>query len=274
MHHQFKELADVDITVEPMEVGPTCHYVMGGVEVDPDTAAAARVLGLYAAGEVAGGMHGSNRLGGNSLSDLLVFGRRAGISASEYVKSLGGRYPTVADAQLAAAEQTALAPFDPPDAGTAENPYTLHQELQQTMNDLVGIIRNAEEIQQALDRLKELKAREGNVGVEGHRQFNPGWHLALDLRNMIAVSECIARAALIREESRGGHTRDDFPVMDPNWRKVNLVCAAAGDSIKVVEQPMTPMREDLITLFQRDELSKYMTDEELTAVPSTAEENA
>ncbi|MDT5356093.1 MAG: succinate dehydrogenase / fumarate reductase, flavoprotein subunit [Mycobacterium sp.] len=274
MHHQFKELADVDITVEPMEVGPTCHYVMGGVEVDPDTAAAARVLGLYAAGEVAGGMHGSNRLGGNSLSDLLVFGRRAGISASEYVKSLGGRYPTVAEAQLAAAEQTALAPFDPPDAGTAENPYPLHQELQQTMNDLVGIIRNAEEIQQALDRLKELKAREGNVGVEGHRQFNPGWHLALDLRNMIAVSECIARAALIREESRGGHTRDDFPVMDPNWRKVNLVCAAAGDSIEVVEQPMTPMREDLITLFQRDELSKYLTDEELTAVPSTAEENA
>ncbi|MDP9091651.1 MAG: fumarate reductase/succinate dehydrogenase flavoprotein subunit [Actinomycetota bacterium] len=274
MHHQFKELADVDITVEPMEVGPTCHYVMGGVEVDPDTAAAARVPGLFAAGEVAGGMHGSNRLGGNSLSDLLVFGRRAGVGASDYVKGLGGRYPTVADAQLAAAEQIALAPFDPPDAGAAENPYTLHQELQQTMNDLVGIIRNAAEIRRALDRLKELKARERNVGVEGHRQFNPGWHLALDLRNMIAVSECIARAALIREESRGGHTRDDFPVMEPRWRKVNLVCSSAGDSIEVLEQPMTPMREDLITLFQRDELSKYLTDEELAAVPSTAEESA
>jgi succinate dehydrogenase / fumarate reductase flavoprotein subunit len=257
-----------------MEVGQTCHYVMGGVEVDPDTAAAARVPGLFAAGEVAGGMHGSNRLGGNSLSDLLVFGRRAGAGAADYVKSLGGRYPAVADAQLAAAEQTALAPFDPPAGVAVENPYTLHQELQQAMNDLVGIIRNANEIQQALDRLENLKARERNVGVEGHRQFNPGWHLALDLRNMIAVSECIARAALIREESRGGHTRDDFPTMDPNWRKVNLICAGAGGSIEVSEQPMTAMREDLITLFKRDELSKYLTDEELAAVPATAEESA
>jgi succinate dehydrogenase / fumarate reductase flavoprotein subunit len=263
MHHQFKELADVDITAEPMEVGPTCHYVMGGIEVDPDTAAAARVPGLFAAGEVAGGMHGSNRLGGNSLSDLLVFGRRAGVGAAGYVATLGGTYPAATQAALDAAQHTALAPFDPPQQDTAENPYTLHQELQQTMNDLVGIIRKEEEIQQALDKLKTLKARELNVGVEGHRQFNPGWHLALDLRNMIMVSECIARAALIRQESRGGHTRDDFPTMDPDWRKLNLVCSIAGDGIDVTEQPLVAMRADLLALFDRGELAKYLTAAEL-----------
>jgi succinate dehydrogenase / fumarate reductase flavoprotein subunit len=267
MHHQFKELADVDITTEPMEVGPTCHYVMGGVEVDPDTASAARVPGLFAAGEVAGGMHGSNRLGGNSLSDLLVFGRRAGIGAAEYVQGLASR-PEITQKQIDSAAEMALSPFA--NEG-GENPYTLHQDLQQTMNDLVGIIRKSEEIQEALDRLEELKVRERNVTVEGHRQFNPGWHLALDLRNMIAVSECVARAALIREESRGGHTRDDFPKMDPRWRKVNLICTADGDSIDVVEQPMEPMREDLIVLFKRDELSKYLTDDELAGLPEETE---
>ena len=272
MHHQFKELADVDITTEPMEVGPTCHYVMGGVEVDPDTEAAARVPGLFAAGEVAGGMHGSNRLGGNSLSDLLVFGRRAGVGAADYVKGLGGSYPAISDAQVAAAEHTALAPFAPPDASAVENPYTIHHELQQTMNDLVGIIRKSGEIQEALERLQALKQRARNVGVEGNRGFNPGWHLALDLRNMLTVSECIARAALMREESRGGHTRDDFPTMDANWRKVNLVCSAAADSVDVVTQPMQPMREDLIALFQRDELGKYLTADELPDVPSAAQE--
>jgi succinate dehydrogenase / fumarate reductase flavoprotein subunit len=267
MYHQFKELADVDITKEPMEVGPTCHYVMGGIEVDPDTAAAARVPGLFAAGEVAGGMHGSNRLGGNSLSDLLVFGRRAGVSAAEYVAGLRGTYPRVSQAALVAAEHTAVGPFDPPDEATAENPYTLHQELQQTMNDLVGIIRKAEEIQQALDKLETLKQRVRNIGVEGHRQFNPGWHLALDLRNMLAVSECVARAALQRQESRGGHTRDDFPKMDTHWRQLNLICVAAGDGIAVVEQPLTPMRRDLLDLFERDELAKYMSDVELADLP-------
>ncbi|MCU1657391.1 MAG: sdhA [Pseudonocardiales bacterium] len=269
MHHQFKELADVDITVEPMEVGPTCHYVMGGVEVEPDTEAA-RTRGLYAAGEVAGGMHGSNRLGGNSLSDLLVFGRRAGIAAAEYVRSLRGSYPAITDVQVDAASRTALTPFDPPDPAATENPYTLHQELQQTMNDLVGIIRKSEEMREALERLEQLKARARNVGVEGHRQFNPGWHLALDLRNMLAVSECVARAALMREESRGGHTRDDFPAMQASWRQVNLVCSAVGDSIEVVEQPMSPMREDLLALFDRDELAKYLTDEELTGLTEGA----
>jgi succinate dehydrogenase / fumarate reductase, flavoprotein subunit len=267
MHHQFKELADVDITSEPMEIGPTCHYVMGGVEVDPDTTAAASVPGLFAAGEVAGGMHGSNRLGGNSLSDLLVFGRRAGVGAAEYVAGLGGTFPVAAQSAIEAAERGALSPFDPPDAATAENPYTLHQELQQTMNDLVGIIRKEGEIRQALDKLETLKKRERNVGVEGHRQFNPGWHLALDLRNMILVSECIARAALLRQESRGGHTRDDFPAMDPDWRTRNLICTVAGDGVDVREKPLVPMREDLLALFERDELAKYLTDDELAQLP-------
>ncbi|MGI8760705.1 MAG: fumarate reductase/succinate dehydrogenase flavoprotein subunit [Jatrophihabitantaceae bacterium] len=278
MHHQFKELADVDITNEPMEVGPTCHYVMGGVEVDADTAAAARVVGLFAAGEVAGGMHGSNRLGGNSLGDLLVFGRRAGTAAAEYVQSLDGKYPALDDAQVSAAERIALAPFDVAagavnetgaagTAGAAENPYTLHQELQQTMNDLVGIIRKAEEMQQALERLQSLKTRAANVAVEGGRRFNPGWHLALDLRNMLAVSECVARAALIRQESRGGHTRDDFPDMQAQWRAKNLICTQADGGIEVTEQPMVAMREDLLALFTREEMAKYLTDEELAAIP-------
>jgi succinate dehydrogenase / fumarate reductase flavoprotein subunit len=261
MHHQFKELADVDITKEPMEIGPTCHYVMGGVEVDPDTEAAARVPGLFAAGEVAGGMHGSNRLGGNSLSDLLVFGRRAGVGAAEYVARLGGSYPSVRQDQIDSAATAALAPFN---VEGGENPYTLHQELQQSMNDLVGLIRTAEEMRQALAKLDELKVRAEKVSVEGHRQFNPGWHLALDLRNMLAVSECVARAALLREESRGGHTRDDFPTMDPKWRQKNLICSLTDSAaVDVVEQPMIPMRADLIALFDRDELAKYLTDEEL-----------
>jgi len=259
MHHQFKELADVDITREPMEVGPTCHYVMGGVEVDPDTAAAARVPGLFAAGEVAGGMHGSNRLGGNSLSDLLVFGRRAGIGAADYVRGLRER-PGLTSAQLDDAARDALAPFER-DGG--ENPYTLHHELQQSMNDLVGIIRHRDEVEQALKNLDEFKIRAAHLAVDGGRRFNPGWHLALDLRNMLAVSECIARAALMREESRGGHTRDDFPAMEPAWRKVNLVCSLDGADAQVVRQDMPPMRADLIDLFGRDELAKYLTEEEL-----------
>jgi succinate dehydrogenase / fumarate reductase flavoprotein subunit len=260
MHHQFKELADVDITAEPMEVGPTCHYVMGGVEVDPDSAAAARVPGLFAVGEVAGGMHGSNRLGGNSLSDLLVFGRRAGIGAAEYVRSLSGRFPDASEQRLSDAAATALAPFR---TENGENPYTVHQELQQTMNDLVGIIRRSDEIKQALERLAELRIRARSVSVEGHRQFNPGWHLALDLQNMVAVSECVARAALLREESRGGHTRDDFPAMSNYWRQRNLVCSLSEDGIEVHEQPIPPLRPDLLELFDRDELVKYFTEDEL-----------
>lgn len=283
MHHQFKELADVDITAEPMEVGPTCHYVMGGVDVEPDTAAANGVPGLFAAGEVAGGMHGSNRLGGNSLSDLLVFGRRAGLHAAEYAASLAER-PAVDPLQIDAAEAEALRPFSAElveedtgrEPGPAENPYTLHQELQQAMNDLVGIIRKESEMFEALKRLADLRVRARRAGVEGHRQYNPGWHLAIDLRNMLLVSECVARAALEREESRGGHTRDDHPAMDRTWRNINLVCELAdpqGDAraadaalgqIRLSRRETPPIRRDLLELFEKDELAKYLTDEELS----------
>ncbi|WP_369358543.1 fumarate reductase/succinate dehydrogenase flavoprotein subunit [Streptomyces sp. cg2] len=276
MHHQFKELADVDITAEPMEVGPTCHYVMGGVEVDPDTAAATGVPGLFAAGEVAGGMHGSNRLGGNSLSDLLVFGRRAGLYAAEYVGGLRAR-PAPEPREIDAAEAEALRPFSAEGGGgRAENPYALHQELQQSMNDLVGIIRRADEMSEALERLVKLRARARRAGVEGHRQYNPGWHLSLDLRNMLLVSECVARAALERTESRGGHTRDDHPEMDRHWRNVNLVCELAdyraeqGEAdpvlgqIRLSRRETPPIRRDLLELFDKDELVKYLTDEELS----------
>ncbi|MER7054584.1 MULTISPECIES: fumarate reductase/succinate dehydrogenase flavoprotein subunit [unclassified Streptomyces] len=283
MYHQFKELADVDITAEPMEVGPTCHYVMGGIAVDSDTAAARGVPGLYAAGEVAGGMHGSNRLGGNSLSDLLVFGRRAGRHAAEYAAGRApGARPRVDDAQVDAAAAEALRPFSAeaeapePSDGPPENPYTLHQELQQTMNDLVGIIRREPEMKQALEKLGELRVRARRAGVEGHRQFNPGWHLALDLRNMLLVSECVARAALERTESRGGHTREDHPSMDRRWRSANLLCSltdptgvlAAADpesgQITLERTATEPVRPDLLALFEKDELVKYLAEEELS----------
>ncbi|MGW1005134.1 fumarate reductase/succinate dehydrogenase flavoprotein subunit [Streptomyces sp. NPDC002520] len=277
MYHQFKELADVDITAEAMEVGPTCHYVMGGIAVDSDTAAARGVPGLFAAGEVAGGMHGSNRLGGNSLSDLLVFGRRAGWHAAEYAAATAGR-PAVSDTQIDTASAEALRPFSAQttgEAGPPENPYTLHQELQQTMNDLVGIIRREGEMEEALQKLAELRVRARRAGVEGHRQFNPGWHLALDLRNMLLVSECVARAALERTESRGGHTREDHAAMDRGWRNVNLLCAladltgalAASDpargQIRLSRETTEPIRPDLLALFEKEELVKYLAEEEL-----------
>jgi succinate dehydrogenase / fumarate reductase flavoprotein subunit len=271
MYHQFMELAEVDITKEPMEVGPTCHYVMGGIEVDPDTGAST-TPGLFAAGECSGGMHGSNRLGGNSLSDLIVFGSRAGLGAADYVRRLSQR-PTVPQEPVDTSAKMALAPFAGPKDGAApENPYTLHQELQQSMNDLVGIIRNAGEIEQALANLEKFKTRIANLVVEGHRQFNPGWHLAVDLRNMLLVSECIARAALLRTESRGGHTRDDHPSMDAEWRKTLLVCRAAnGDAVvpnvSVTREPQVPMHADLLELFEISELEKYFTDEELADHP-------
>lgn len=264
MHHQFKELADVDITKEPMEVGPTCHYVMGGVEVEPDTGAAS-VAGLFAAGECSGGMHGSNRLGGNSLSDLLVFGRRAGAGAAAYIDTLGDQRPAVSDDDVQVAARRSVAAFGDGGQEGSENPYTLHQELQQTMNDLVGIIRREDEIQEALDKLEGLKARGEKVIVEGHRQFNPGWHLALDLRNMLLVSECVAKAAILRTESRGGHTRDDYPAMDPEWRHVLLVCTLADDgTIDIDRKEQIPVRGDLLDLFESDELGKYFTSDELS----------
>jgi succinate dehydrogenase / fumarate reductase, flavoprotein subunit len=275
MYHQFKELADVDITKEPMEVGPAQHYVMGGVEVDPDSGASI-VPGLFAAGEVSGGMHGSNRLGGNSLSDLLVFGRRAGVGAAEYLDSLDGARPRASDADIEAARADAVAPLE---RSGGENPYTVHGEVQQTMSDLVGIIRKEEEIKQALAELEKLRARAANVSAEGGPAYNPGWHLALDLRNIMVIAECVAQAALERQESRGGHTRDDFPGMSPEWRKVNLVCSLDGDRVKIRRQPMVAMRGDLLALFDRDELKKYYTDAELppdteAAVPSASEEKS
>ncbi|MCZ0987122.1 fumarate reductase/succinate dehydrogenase flavoprotein subunit [Streptomyces diastatochromogenes] len=277
MYHQFKELADVDITAEAMEVGPTCHYVMGGIAVDSETAAARGVPGLFAAGEVAGGMHGSNRLGGNSLSDLLVFGRRAGWHAAEYAAGVAER-PEVAEDQVNLASAEALRPFAAEtegEAGPPENPYTLHQELQQTMNDLVGIIRREGEMEQALQKLAELRVRARRAGVEGHRQFNPGWHLALDLRNMLLVSECVARAALERSESRGGHTREDHPTMDRAWRNVNLLCSLADPTgglaatdpargqIRLTRETTESIRPDLLALFEKEELVKYLAEEEL-----------
>ncbi len=301
MHHQFRELADVDITAEPMEVGPTCHYVMGGVDVDSDTAAARGVPGLFAAGEVAGGMHGSNRLGGNSLSDLLVFGRRAGLHAAEYARGHADERLRVGDAQIDAidaAAAEALRPFGVGSAPeeeraqepeTAENPYTVHQDLQRSMNELVGIIRREEEMSEALERLAELRERARRAKVEGHRQFNPGWHLALDLRNMLLVSECVARAALNRTESRGGHTpattipRWTASGAAPTWSAPSpppprnrpvpkrgaepAAEAGAGRAGRIAlrRREMPPIRKDLLELFEKEELIKYLTDEELTS---------
>jgi succinate dehydrogenase / fumarate reductase flavoprotein subunit len=248
MYHQFKELADVDITAEPMEIGPTCHYVMGGIEVDPDTQQSA-VPGLYAAGEVSGGMHGSNRLGGNSLSDLLVFGRRAGEAAAAYAAALVER-PVVSDDDVRAGQWRAVAPFN---VEGGDNPYTIQQDLQQAMNDLVGIIRTAEELEQALKAIEDLKRRADDMGVTGHRQYNPGWHLALDLRNMLVVSEAIAKAALARRESRGGHTRDDFPLPDHGyWGTRNLVVRLdeTGTGVTLAEQPLPQMPDELKRYFE------------------------
>jgi len=269
MYHQYKELADVDITKEPMEVGPAQHYVMGGVEVDPDTGESC-VPGLFAAGEVSGGMHGANRLGGNSLSDLLVFGRRAGVGAAEYLNNLGEKRPTPSEGEIAAAQVEALAPFE---RAVGENPYTVHSEVQDTMFNLVGIIRNETEIKNALAELGKLRERAGVVRAEGGTAYNPGWHLALDLRNIVLIAECVAQAALERTESRGGHTREDHPEMSPQWRKVNLICTLDDDKITLTKQAMIPMREDLLALFERSELKKYMTEDELPPEPAAQEEN-
>jgi succinate dehydrogenase / fumarate reductase flavoprotein subunit len=248
MYHQFMELAEVDITKEPMEIGPTCHYVMGGVEVDPDSAASI-VTGLYAAGEVAGGMHGSNRLGGNSLSDLLVFGRRAGMHAAEFASGLSSARPQIAAADVEAAAAAALEPFE---REGGENAYSIHQSLQQVMQDLVGIIRREPEMQEALATINDLRAKTAHLSVEGHRQYNPGWHLALDLRNMLLVSESVARAALERKESRGGHTRDDYPMTDNDyWGKRNVIVEAdRDDHVRVRQQPLPVPPPELAALLE------------------------
>ena len=249
MYHQFKELADVDITKEPMEIGPTCHYVMGGIEVDADTEQSG-VTGLYAVGECSGGMHGSNRLGGNSLSDLLVFGRRAGEAAAAHAGQTSSNPPVVRNEDVLAAEDLALAPFE--DRSGRENPYTIHIDLQESMQDLVGIIRTEEELTESLAKIEALKERAKHLAVEGHRQYNPGWHLAMDLRNMLVVSECIAKAALERQESRGGHTRDDFPLPDDSWATKNLVLSLnkKGDGVDLAHKPLPVMPDELKTFFE------------------------
>jgi succinate dehydrogenase / fumarate reductase flavoprotein subunit len=247
MYHQFKQLADVDITTQPMEVGPTMHYMMGGVRVDADTAAAT-VPGLFAAGEAAGGMHGANRLGGNSLSDLLVFGRRAGMGAADYAAKTS-RMPSIDDAAIDAAVNTLLAPFERGAAG--ENPYTIQHELQDTMHNLAGIIRRADELEQALADIARYQERAARTGVEGHRQYNPGWHLANDLHAMLTVSEAVVRAAATRTESRGGHTREDFPDTDPEWGKVMIVIRRGPDGeMQVRREPLPQMPPELQALFE------------------------
>jgi len=245
MYHQFKELADVDITKEPMEVGPAQHYVMGGVRVDADSTAAT-VPGLFAAGEVAGGMHGSNRLGGNSLSDLIVFGRRAGLHAALYAKNFGG--PLVVDgAQLDSIAQETLEPHTR--SGT-ENPYAIQAELQATMHSLVGIIRTESELKEALKKIGTLKERAKKVRVEGGRSYNPGWHTALDLRSLLTVAECSAMAALERKESRGGHTREDHPYTDDTWGKINNVQRLRDGALTLTREPLPEMPAELRALFQ------------------------
>ena len=240
MYHQFKELADVDITREAMEVGPTCHYIMGGVRVDADTSATT-VPGLYAAGEVAGGLHGANRLGGNSLSDLLVFGRIAGQSAAEYALGLDAA-PTPDPSGVERLAARMLAPFT--DRG-AENPYAIHGDLQRAMHELVGIIRTESELLQAMEEIAALKDRAARVKVEGGRRFNPGWHLALDLGSLLAVAEAATLSAIECRESRGGHTRDDYPDPDPEFGKVNVVTRRRDGAISVSLEPLPEMPEEL-----------------------------
>jgi len=245
MYHQFKELADVDITKEPMEVGPAQHYVMGGVRVDADSTAAT-VPGLFAAGEVAGGMHGSNRLGGNSLSDLIVFGRRAGLHAALYAKNFGGQL-VVDGAQLDSIAQETLEPLTR--SGT-ENPYAIQAELQAAMHGLVGIIRTESELKEALKKIGTLKERAKKVRVEGGRSYNPGWHTALDLRSLLTVAECSAMAALERKESRGGHTREDHPYTDDKWGKINNVQRLRDGALTLTREPLPEMPAELRALFQ------------------------
>jgi succinate dehydrogenase / fumarate reductase, flavoprotein subunit len=245
MYHQFKQLADIDITKVPMEIGPTTHYIMGGIRVDGDTQMTS-VPGLFAAGECAAGLHGANRLGGNSLSDLLVFGKRAGEHAAVFAKQGPGPRPTgmINQAEVDRAMAQALAPFERGTSGEA--PYHVQHELQTMMQELVGIVRVDSEMRTALDRLQELRARANKVGVVGNREYNPGWHTAMDLPNLIDISEAIARSALERRESRGGHFRDDFPDKDPVFGAFNIVLTRRPDgSMDLTREPITPLPAEL-----------------------------
>jgi succinate dehydrogenase / fumarate reductase flavoprotein subunit len=239
MYHQFKELADVDITKEPMEVGPTCHYMMGGIRVDAETAKSS-VSGLFAAGEAAAGLHGANRLGGNSLSDLLVFGRRAGLAAAEHAKTI--QDGPVDSGQIEQATREMLGPFE---CKAGESPYTIHRDLQETMQNLVGIFRNKEDLIHALEELEKLKERAAHVSVEGSRLFNPGWHLAQDLRAMLTVSEAVTRSALARQESRGAHSRIDHPGLDAAWGTKNTIVVREGSAMTLRQSPVPELPGDL-----------------------------
>jgi succinate dehydrogenase / fumarate reductase flavoprotein subunit len=239
MYHQFKELADVDITAGPMEVGPTCHYVMGGIRVDAETAQST-VPGLFAAGEAAAGLHGANRLGGNSLSDLLVFGRRAGLAAAQHAK--GSTAQAVDAAQIDLAERESLEPFQ---RQSGESPYAVHRDLQQVMQSLVGIFRNKEDVEKALGEIEGFKDRWAHMSVEGSRMFNPGWHLALDLRSMLTVAEAVAKSALTRQESRGAHSRIDFPNRSDEWGGKNNVIKRDGAAMTLRQEPRPAMPAEL-----------------------------
>ncbi len=246
MYHQFKELADVDITKGPMEVGPTCHYMMGGIRVDAETAQST-VSGLFAAGEAAAGLHGSNRLGGNSLSDLLVFGRRAGLAAAQHAKQVST--PGLVISQIEEAERELLAPF----SNTAsESPYAIHRDLQKVMQSLVGIFRTEDDLKKAFAELEDLKARAAKASVEGSRLFNPGWHLARELKSMLTISEAVALSALARTESRGAHSRIDYPNYDPVWEKKHNIIVSEGGRMKRRESPVEEMPEDLKQLVMAD----------------------
>ena len=246
MYHQFLELADVDITKGPMEVGPTCHYMMGGIRVDAETAQSS-VPGLFAAGEAAAGLHGANRLGGNSLSDLLVFGRRAGLAAAEYAKRTST--PAIDPSQTAQAEREMLLPFE---RSVDESPYRIHDDLQDVMQRLVGIFRNEEDLRQALSEINKLKERSTRLHVEGSRLFNPGWHLAKDLESMLTIAEAVTRSALARRESRGAHSRIDYPGMDDTWGKMHNVVVKKADTMTLFESPVLPLPDDLKQLLVED----------------------
>jgi succinate dehydrogenase / fumarate reductase flavoprotein subunit len=269
MYHQFKQLADVDITKEPMEVGPTCHYVMGGLEVDPDTQATS-IPGMFCAGEASGGLHGSNRLGGNSLSDLAVFGKLAGDAAATFVDTHGHVAPEFSDDELQGYAAEALEPFQHAGDASFENAYDIHHALQDTMFRLVGIIRTESEIREALTKLDELDERAKKLKAEGPIVFNPGWHLCFDVQNMLLLSRCIANAALQRQESRGGHTRNDFRDMDPQWRKTLLECQLIDGKVQVTRIPGPKVDPRLMALFDRHELEKYFTDEEIDEASGAA----
>jgi succinate dehydrogenase / fumarate reductase, flavoprotein subunit len=246
MYHQFKELADVDITKGPMEVGPTCHYMMGGIRVDAETAEST-VPGLFAAGEAAAGLHGSNRLGGNSLSDLLVFGRRAGLAAAEHAKRTP--VPSFENSQIDQAEKELLAPF----SNTAtESPYAVHRDLQEVMQNLVGIYRTKEDLEKALVELEKLRVRAAKASVEGSRLFNPGWHLSYDLKAMLIVSEAVTHSALARTESRGAHSRIDYPNLDSVWEKKHNIIVRETGAMKRRESPIEAMPEELKQILAED----------------------